>query len=169
MDNKTLFFFIIVVLILLLFRNKENFHEMSYVDKHKYLLCCSRYGCHHPRCRYKLHRSLSYNPLERVGFINQIGTKKYYQLYQSRVPYNNNQRNYYYLAGDRWNRYFKTINKINWLNNDDIVRIDGKKYKTTIWDISSPNRYYMMPQHTFKNRRYSHRYVNKYRPYQLIY
>lgn len=169
MNNKTLFFFIMVVFILFLFKNKENFNDMNYVDKHKYLLCCSRYGCFHPRCRHKLQKSLLYKPLERIGYINLIGSNKYHQLYQSRLPYNSKQRNYYYLEGNRWNRYFKFINKINWLNNNDIVRIDGKKYKTTIWDVSSPNRYYIMPKHSFFNRRYSNKFVNKYVPYKLIY
>ena len=168
MNNKTLFFFIMLALFFISFKKREKFSNVNYLDKYKYLFWKSRNRCFHPKCKKQINNSF-YKPLERIGHIKLIGTKKYYQLYQSRIPYDSTKNTYYYLDGNKWEKYFKHIEKINWLNDNDLVRINGKKYKATIWDISSPNRYYMMPLNSFLNRRYLNNPVNKYAPYKLIY
>ena len=164
MYNNKLIIIISLILIILIFRLRiinylftkkiENFSKGD--QRKQYLKCCEKNGCAHHSCRYLLYKKLSYNPMERIGYIKSVDTDNTHYLYQHKNPHNYRSRTYYYLAGKRWNKHFVEIKNVSWLSNGDTVSLDKKDYQIIMWDISSPNRYHVGWWYNKKLNHYPH-------------
>lgn len=154
---RILLFIFICLLLIKLYRSRETFYGMNYIQKHTYLKCCNSLGCGHPRCQNFLHYNKS--PLHLIGIIYEKGTSNgnIHKLYR-RINKNSYREEYFikiYNTNDDF--IYKKI-KVNYLYNGDEITLNNRIYIVSLYENNG------LPLHTFNfnNKNYNNIYNNLY-------
>ena len=102
---KTIIAMIVVLLFLMGMNKRENFQGMSYIKRHKYLMCCNYLGCGHPRCQRFLAKHSS--PLVLLGVAYRKGSRRAHRIY-GRMDMDSRQHHYFIRTYNRYGDYFLT-------------------------------------------------------------
>jgi hypothetical protein len=134
------YFFIIIFIILLLFNRKEEepFNGMSYIERHKYLRCCSYFGCGHSRCQRFLEKHKSPMILMGVAYA-KASRRKPYNIY-GRMNMDSRQYEYFIRIYNRDGDFFVERLHVKYLNNGDNIVINKINYTVTLYEKTDGHR-----------------------------
>jgi len=138
--NKLLLF---IILFFLIYKNKEHFYGLNYVQQHNYLKCCNLLHCDHPMCVGYLASNAS--NLVDIGYMyKKDKTDKIFKIY-SRLDKDTNRDEYFIkIINEQKDSILKKLDS-RYLYDDDELTYDGDIYIVKIINASvgyvNPNKF----------------------------